>query len=208
MNDRHVRVLREIFAHPFPHNLEWREVVSVVNELGSALERHDGKYEFQVGRTKAVFTKPHDKDMEPDAVVELRRFFLHAWAAAAPPESKPTVVMIDHHGARFFEPTPDGTLADAGELEPHDPHGFRRHLEHRKEADYSGQRVPETDEFYERIAERLKNARSIVLIGDATGKSSAMRYFLEFLEERHNDVARSVVATVRDDGSRTPQPAH
>src|SRR5579863_2156103 len=102
MNDRHMRILREIFAHPFPHNLEWREVVSVINELGSALERHDGKYEFQIGRTKAVFTKPHQKDMEPAGVTELRHFLLQAWSATAPPEMKPTVVLIDHHGAHFF----------------------------------------------------------------------------------------------------------
>lgn len=197
MNDRHVRIVREIFAHPFPHNLEWREVVSVIDELGSARERHDGKYEFTIGRTTAVFTKPHDKEMEAAGVSELRRFLLEAWSATAPTQKKATVVMIDHHGARFFEPGTTGTLAEAAELEPHDPHGFRRHLEHRKEADYSGQRVPETDEFYERIAQRLENAQSIVLIGDGSGKSSAMRYLLEYLEEKHHDVAARVVATER-----------
>ena len=207
MNDRHVKVLREIFAHPFPHNLEWREVVSVVNEMGSALERHDGKYEFQIGSTKAVFRKPHDKEMEPEGVAELRRFLLEAWSVAGPSEPRPTVVLIDHHGAHLFEPAANGTLADAGELQPHDPHGFLRHLEHRKEADYRGERVPEADEFYERIVERLKTARSIVLIGDATGKSSAMRYLLEYLEHKHSDVLKRVVATARDDGSHTPQPA-
>ena len=208
MNDRHMRILQEIFAHPLPHNLEWREVVSVVNELGSALERHDGKYEFQIGRTKAVFTKPHHKDMEPAGVIELRRFLLQAWSATAAPETKPTVVLIDHHGAHFFVPDADGTLQPGGELEPHDPHGFRRHLEHRKEADYSGQRVPEADEFFERVAERLKGAPSIVLVGDATGKSSALRYLLEYLEKEHKDVAQRVVATERDDGSHAPPQAH
>lgn len=195
MNDRHVRVLHEIFAHPLSHSLEWREVVSVINEMGSALERHDGKYEFQIGQTKAVFTKPHHKEMETDGIVELRRFLLEAWSTKAPAEAKPTVVLLDHHGAHFFEPAANGALADGGELQPHDPHGFLRHLEHRKEADYSGQRVPEADEFYERIAQRLKNARSIVLVGDATGKSSAMRYFLEYVEEKHKEVAEHIEPT-------------
>src|SRR5579863_1465741 len=117
MNDRHVRVLREIFAHPLSHNLEWREVVSVINEMGSALERHDGKYEFQIGLTKAVFTKPHHKEMETDGIVELRRFLLEAWSATAPAQPKPTVVLLDHHGAHFFEPAADGTLADGGKLQ-------------------------------------------------------------------------------------------
>jgi hypothetical protein len=106
-----------------------------------------------------------------------------------------TVLLIDHHRARFFDPAPTaGGLVEGGHLEPLDPHGFRRHLEHRKEADYSGQRTPEADEFYERVAERLKSAPSILILGDGTGKSSAMRYFVEYLNERHKDIAARVVA--------------
>jgi hypothetical protein len=208
MNDRHMRVLGEVFSHPLPRNLEWREVVSVVNELGSALQRHDGKYEFQIGRTKAVFTKPHDKDMEPEGITELRRFLLQAWSDAGPAAPKATVVVIDHRGARIFAAGADGELAERAHIEPHDPHGFRRHLEHRKEADYSGQRVPEADEFYERVAEQLRSDSAIAVLGDATGKSSAMRFLLEYLEEHHKDIARRIVATARDDGSRNPQPTH
>jgi hypothetical protein len=106
------------------------------------------------------------------------------------------VVLIDHHGARFFESGGSrGGLEEREHLEPADPHGFRRHLEHRKEADYQGQRVPEADEFYERIARRLMGASSIVLVGDATGKSSAVRHLLGYLKEKHKDIADRVVAT-------------
>ncbi len=107
-----------------------------------------------------------------------------------------TVLLIDHHRARFFDPAPTASgLVEGGHLEPLDPHGFRRHLEHRKEADYRGQRVPEVDEFYERVAARLKGARSILILGDATGKSSAMRYFVGYVKERHKEIADRVVAT-------------
>ncbi len=106
-----------------------------------------------------------------------------------------TVLLIDHQRARFFESAPTaGGLVAGGHLEPLDPHGFRRHLEHRKEADYRGQRVPEADEFYERVAERLRTAPSILILGDATGKSGAMRYFVEYLKERHKDIAARIVA--------------
>jgi hypothetical protein len=110
-------------------------------------------------------------------------------------EPRMTVLLIDHHRARFFESAPTaGGLAEGGHLEPLDPHGFRRHLEHRKEADYRGQRVPEADEFYDRVAERLKKAPSILVLGEATGKSSATRYFVEYLNERHKEIAERVVA--------------
>ena len=83
---------------------------------------------------------------------------------------------------------------ESAHLEPLDPHGFERHLEHRKEADYKGQRAPEEDEFYERVAQRLKNAPSILLLGDATGKSSAMEYLVTYLKHRHKEIADRVVA--------------
>jgi stalled ribosome rescue protein Dom34 len=110
------------------------------------------------------------------------------------------VVLLDHHSARFFGAKNErGSFIELERLEPHDPHGFRRHLEHRKEADYQGQRIPEAGEFFERIAQRLENAPSILLIGDATAKSSAMRAFLDYLQEKHNDVAARVMATVHAD---------
>ena len=105
-----------------------------------------------------------------------------------------TIILIDHRSARFFEPASEGRLTESEHLEPLDPHGFQRHLEHRKEADYKGQRVPEADEFYERVAQRLRNAPSILLLGDATGKSSAMRYLLAYLKLRHKAISDRVVA--------------
>jgi hypothetical protein len=111
-----------------------------------------------------------------------------------------TVLLIDHHGARFFESgSPRGGLEERGRVEPEDPHGFYRHLEHRKEADYGGQRVPESDEFYERVAQRLKSASTIVLAGDATGKSSALRYLLGYLKAKHKEIADRIVAVERAD---------
>jgi hypothetical protein len=104
-----------------------------------------------------------------------------------------TIMLIDHRSARFFEPASEGRLTEGEHLEPKDPHGFERHLEHRKEADYKGQRIPEADEFYERISQRLRNAPSILLLGDGTGKSSAMRYFEAYLKERHSEISRRVV---------------
>jgi hypothetical protein len=110
------------------------------------------------------------------------------------------VVLIDHRHARFFEAA-DGTrrLEERGQLEPKDPHGFLRHLEHRKEADYKGQRTPEADEFYERVAQRLKTAAPIVLIGEGTGTSSALVHLRGYLKEKHKEIDEHVVGAERAD---------
>jgi hypothetical protein len=78
ISHHHARVLREIFAHPLAHNLEWLDVVGLIGSLGSALPRHDGKYEFQIGSVQAVFTKPPDKDIGVADLLELRRFLKEA----------------------------------------------------------------------------------------------------------------------------------
>jgi stalled ribosome rescue protein Dom34 len=111
-----------------------------------------------------------------------------------------TVLLIDHQRARFFEAVSTaGGLEERGSLEPKDPHGFLRHLEHRKEADYQGQRVPEGDEFYDRVAQRLKESSSIVVVGDATGKSSAARYLLDYLKEKHKEIADRIAGVEHAD---------
>ncbi|MBV8149529.1 MAG: hypothetical protein JO092_10590 [Candidatus Eremiobacteraeota bacterium] len=111
------------------------------------------------------------------------------------------IVLVDHHCARFFDPAEDGAVKELAHVEPYDPHGIRRHLEHR-ESHYKGQRVPEEDEYYEQIAQRLKEASSILLIGDAKGKSSAMLFLVEYLREKHRDTAERVIAMVHADLSK------
>src|SRR5579872_6613413 len=145
MERQHARVLDAIFEHPFPHNLEWADVLSLMQHIGTVTERHDGKYDFETHGVHAVFTKPHDKDLTPEAVLELRRLLSDAGVAKdeespATPEQPPIVaVLIDHRAARFFKAGPeDGRFVQVDHIEPKDPHGFRRHLEHRKEAHYKG----------------------------------------------------------------------
>ena len=210
LNRKDARVLQEVFGHPVPHNLKWMDVVSLVNHLGSVLERHDGNDEFSIGTTSEVFKRPHHKDIELEDVVRLRAFLERAGVDASGPKSESTgtqaprksyvVLLIDHHSARFFEPQSDGVhIIEREHVEPADPHGFERHLEHRKEADYQGERVPEPTEYYERVAQRLKGLDVTLLLGDATGKSSALHYLVQYLQEQHKDVWAHVVDTVHVD---------
>jgi hypothetical protein len=206
LSRHHARVLAEVFAHPLPRNLEWNDVVSLIENLGSVVDRHDGKYDFRIGTASAVFRRPHGKDIDVAQVEELRTFL--AQAGIGPKSSTGTIgapidytaVLIDHHSARFFEPVPGQKhVVERDHIEPYDPHGFRRHLEHREDLDLAGEREPESTEYYERIAQRLKGARTVVLLGDATGTSSALNFFRQYLEKRHKDVYAHVAGTAQVD---------
>ncbi|AXC10177.1 hypothetical protein ACPOL_0818 [Acidisarcina polymorpha] len=77
---------------------------------------------------------------------------------------------------------------------------------HKKEAHYRGERVPEEKSFYEEVAKNLLPANDIVLIGHGTGKSSAVDYLTEYLEENHHDISRHVIATETVDLSALTAP--
>ena len=61
------------FEHPVGHNIEWRAVVSLLEAVGSVDERHDGKYLVHVGAESEVLTRPKDKDLDVQQVLDVRR---------------------------------------------------------------------------------------------------------------------------------------
>jgi len=79
-------------------------------------------------------------------------------------------------------------------------------LIHRKEAHYSGERVPEEDSFYEEVAKDITPANEIVVIGHATGKSNAGEFLKEYLKTHHPDISRRVIATESADLSAVTEP--
>ena len=70
--------LRQIFQHPAGHNIEWRAVLSLLTAVGSAQERHDGKVAVTIGAQTEYFDPPRHKDIDTQAVVNLRQMLTQA----------------------------------------------------------------------------------------------------------------------------------
>ena len=115
------------------------------------------------------------------------------------------VVIIDHHSARLYQNAGGGGESEVT-VKPHDPQGFHRHLIHRKEAHYQGERVPEDTAFYEQIAKDLVPAKEIILIGHGTGKSSAVEFLAEYLKKHHAQISQRVITTEMVDLSALTDP--
>lgn len=196
-------LLQSLLEGKLPRNLEWAEVTELIGRLGEVRPRSGNEVEFVIGSNSTFFVRPNSHSLETDEVARLRRFLRDAQAgdgasAATAPAAVPagrTVVVLDHHDARIYQnagsSNPDREKTDR----PYDPHGFRRHLIHRKEAHYEGQRTPEEDSYYEEIAQQLKPAKEIVLIGHGTGKSSALDFLLAYLKKHHPTIASQVIST-------------
>ena len=70
--------LRQIFQHPAGHNIEWRAVLSLLDAVGSAEEQHGGKVAVTIGSETEYFDPPPHKDIDTQAVVNLRRMLTKA----------------------------------------------------------------------------------------------------------------------------------
>jgi len=177
--------LASLLAGKLPRNLSWNEVVELMGKLGKVQPHEGNEVEFVIGSQRAFFKRPHTHDLQTDEVSRLRRFLHEARIGSAQKKSVPAgriVVMIDHHMARIYQDLGGSLPKREDAIKPYDPHGFHRHLIHRKETHYQGQRVPEEPSFYEELAKDLLRSQEIVMVGHGTGKSSALEFLAEYLD--------------------------
>ena len=78
LNNHHRDTLLQIFQHPTSHNIEWPDVLSLLESVGSVERHHDGKYTITVGDETEVVTPPKHKDIGIQQVVDLRRMLTSA----------------------------------------------------------------------------------------------------------------------------------
>ena len=70
--------LSQIFQHPAGHNIAWRAVLSLLEAVGSAVEQPGGKVAVSIGSETEFFDPPPHKDIDTQAVVDLRRMLSKA----------------------------------------------------------------------------------------------------------------------------------
>jgi hypothetical protein len=78
LNNRHRDTLRQIFAHPLSHNIEWRAVRSLLEAVGTVTVRHDGKVAVKLGNELEFLDPPAGKDIDVQMVTDLRRMLANA----------------------------------------------------------------------------------------------------------------------------------
>lgn len=194
----HELLLESLLGGKLPRNLHWDEVIGLVSQIGQVLPHDGGEFTFVVGTQQALFKRPRHDGFEVEETSRLRKFLKEgtlAGGAIELPHAKRVIVVIDHHAAYIYQDSPSTVPDEKEVVKPYDPFGFHHHLIHRKEAHYSGDRVPEENSYYEEIARDIADAEEIILIGHAKGKSSAMDYLIEFLKAHHPDLFRQVKGT-------------
>ena len=196
MSTTHQATYNTIFQHPASHNLQWRDVRSMLDSITAVEEEHNGNLRFTRHGETLIIHPPKHKDLADIHELMKIRHFLER---SAVPEHQTVgdgthlLVVIDHREARIYQTEMHGSVPER--IVPYDPDGLRRHL-HYVADEANGQRQPELKSFYDDVAQTLKGAQKILIFGSATGASSAMEHLLVDLKENHPDIAQKVVGTV------------
>jgi hypothetical protein len=197
LSGTHQKVYDRLFQHHLPHNLQWRELWSMLSALPStkAIEDKDAKLKVTRNGHTIVLHRPHGKDLADESELTQIRHFLQESSLPTPAPSVAgthLLVVIDHREARIYSTELDGTIPMR--ITPYDPYGFGRSLRYTQD-DSNGQRKPELKSFYEAVAKTLHGTQKILVFGTGTGASSAMKQLLIDLTTHHHDVAGRIIGS-------------
>jgi hypothetical protein len=78
LGQHHRTTLEHIARHPTTHNLEWHDVIALLEEVAEVREEHDGKFVVKLADQRIVLTKLRHKDVDEQMVLDLRRLFTEA----------------------------------------------------------------------------------------------------------------------------------
>jgi hypothetical protein len=81
LSNHHRDTLQKIFDHPSSGNVEWRQVRSLLDAVGTVAEEHNGRLRVSLGQETEVITPPRHKDVDAQLLVDLRRMLRDAGMA-------------------------------------------------------------------------------------------------------------------------------
>lgn len=199
LSGAYLRTYEKIFQHPVSHNLEWRELRSLLSHMGQLIEESNGHFKFiRNGHTLALH-RPQSKDIaDIDELMAVRHFLLLSDAGA--PQAEPAahmLVVMSHHEARVFHSDIHGTTPET--VKPHDS----RYLGHAADSKENspGKQIPAAGSYFEPLATALKSATRILLFGHGSGNSSEMDMFEAWLKKRHPELGGRIVGSIVVDES-------
>jgi hypothetical protein len=105
------------------------------------------------------------------------------------------VVAIDYAESRIYvldgSPRPERVV-------PSDPRGYHRQL-HSKAGTLSGYYDPDDVEVWRSLAQQLRGAQAILVLGHGSGKANASHQFITYVEKHDREIARRILGDVRVD---------
>jgi hypothetical protein len=196
LSSSHQRTYDRIFQHPISHNLEWRDVRSLMSELGQTEEESNGNLKVTRNGQILMLHPSGKKDVsEMKEIMSLRHFLERSGTSPVPEAEMEThwLLVIDHHEARIFHAEMIGAIPQR--ILPHKPDEFFRHAHDSKEVS-RGQEKPDPTSFFEPITKVLQSPGPILVFGTGTGTSNEMEQFVAWIKIHHPNLAKRVVGSL------------
>jgi hypothetical protein len=73
LDGHHRATVEKIFNHPVSHNIQWHDVLSLLQSVAAVTEGPDGRYAVTLGPETETFDAPRNHDIDEQQVVDLRR---------------------------------------------------------------------------------------------------------------------------------------
>jgi hypothetical protein len=82
LGSHHRDTLEKLLGHE-GRSVEWRQVRSLLEAVGTVTDEHDGKLKVTVGDETRVLQPPHGKNVDEQTLVDIRRLLEHAGYSAS-----------------------------------------------------------------------------------------------------------------------------
>ena len=83
LDGRHRATVEKIFNHPVSHNIQWHDVLSLLEAVADVEEGREGRFKVALGGEVQTFDAPRGPDIDTQQVVDLRRMLTEAGYAPA-----------------------------------------------------------------------------------------------------------------------------
>jgi hypothetical protein len=78
LNAHHRATVEKIFRHPVSHNIQWHDVLSLLQSVAEVTEGHDGRYKVTLGSETVTLDVPPRHDVNEQMVIDIRRMLKNA----------------------------------------------------------------------------------------------------------------------------------
>jgi hypothetical protein len=73
LDGHHRATVEKIFNHQASHNIQWHDVLSLLQSVATVTEDKGGRYTVTLGAETQTFDAPRHHDIDEQQVVDLRR---------------------------------------------------------------------------------------------------------------------------------------
>jgi len=85
----HERILGMLFEHPMSHNIEWNDVVHLLQAIGTAVAGHHDTLHVTINNETVVLHRPKHKALAEDQIMQIRHFLRRAGVEPPHPTKGP-----------------------------------------------------------------------------------------------------------------------